>query len=138
MAGRIHKPAQPSTSGVVTQLHDPTRSELTDRQRAILSMIRETTAQRGYPPSVREIGESVGLTSPSSVAHQLKNLQRAGYLRIDPNRPRALVLAPDTNSNGDITLLHQDSPSTLGLAFESITITNSKLTILKVNIAEAT
>ena len=99
MAGRIHKPAQSSTPSVVTQLHDPTRSELTDRQRAILSMIRETTAQRGYPPSVREIGESVGLTSPSSVAHQLKNLQRAGYLRIDPNRPRALVLAPDTNSN---------------------------------------
>ena len=101
MAGRIHKPAQSSTPSVVTQLHDPTRSELTDRQRAILSMIRETTAQRGYPPSVREIGESVGLTSPSSVAHQLKNLQRAGYLRIDPNRPRALVLAPDTHSHMD-------------------------------------
>ena len=101
MAGRIHKPAQSSTPSVVTQLHDPTRSELTDRQRAILSMIRETTAQRGYPPSVREIGESVGLTNPSSVAHQLKNLQRAGYLRIDPNRPRALVLAPDTHSHMD-------------------------------------
>ena len=43
----------------------------------------------------------MGLTSPSSVAHQLKNLQRAGYLRIDPNRPRALVLAPDTHSHMD-------------------------------------
>ncbi len=96
MAGRIQKPKDSGTSSAVTQLRDPARSELSDRQRAILDMIRETTQERGYPPSVREIGESVGLTSPSSVAHQLKNLQRAGYLRIDPNRPRALVLSPDT------------------------------------------
>jgi len=103
MAGRIQKPKDPVTlppqalaDSVVTQLHDPSRSELSPRQRAILDMIRETTLERGYPPSVREIGESVGLTSPSSVAHQLKNLQRAGYLRIDPNRPRALVLSPET------------------------------------------
>ncbi len=97
MAGRIQKPKDSGTSSAVIQLRDPARSELSDRQRAILDMIRETTQERGYPPSVREIGESVGLTSPSSVAHQLKNLQRAGYLRIDPNRPRALVLSPDTN-----------------------------------------
>ncbi len=96
MAGRIQKPKDSGTSSAVTQLRDPARSELSDRQRAILDMIRETTQERGYPPSVREIGESVGLTSPSSVAHQLKNLQRAGYLRIDPNRPRALVLSPTT------------------------------------------
>ena len=64
-------------------------------------MIRVTTKERGYPPSVREIGDSVGLNSPSSVAHQLKNLQRSGYLRIDPNRPRALVLAPETTDHDD-------------------------------------
>jgi repressor LexA len=87
---------QADADSVVTQLHDPSRSELSSRQLAILDMIRETTLERGYPPSVREIGESVGLTSPSSVAHQLKNLQKAGYLRIDPNRPRALVLSPES------------------------------------------
>ena len=68
-------------------------SGLTPRQRAILDVIRTTVDQRGYPPSVREIGEGVGLTSPSSVAHQLTALERMGYLRRDPNRPRALVVA---------------------------------------------
>jgi repressor LexA len=86
---------------VIRHLRDPARSELTERQRAILNMIRVTTQERGYPPSVREIGDSVGLNSPSSVAHQLKNLQRAGYLRIDPNRPRALVLARETTDHDD-------------------------------------
>jgi repressor LexA len=68
-------------------------SGLTPRQRAILTVIRETVESRGYPPSVREIGEGVGLTSPSSVAHQLTTLERMGFLRRDPNRPRALVVA---------------------------------------------
>jgi repressor LexA len=79
----------------VTELPDGPADEsgLTARQRAILNMIRETVEQRGYPPSVREIGEGVGLTSPSSVAHQLTTLERMGYLRRDPNRPRALVVA---------------------------------------------
>ena len=66
---------------------------LTPRQRAILTVIRESVDERGYPPSVREIGQGVGLTSPSSVAHQLGVLERMGYLRRDPNRPRALVVA---------------------------------------------
>ena len=99
MAGRIQKPKDSRPGSVVTQLHDPARNGLSDRQRAILDMVRDTTLERGYPPSVREIGESVGLNSPSSVAHQLKNLQKAGYLRIDPNRPRALVLSPDTTEH---------------------------------------
>lgn len=68
-------------------------SGLTPRQRAILDVIRSCVEDRGYPPSVREIGEGVGLTSPSSVAHQLTTLERLGYLRRDPNRPRALVVA---------------------------------------------
>jgi repressor LexA len=79
----------------VTELPDGPADEtgLTARQRAILAMIRDTVETRGYPPSVREIGEGVGLTSPSSVAHQLGTLERMGYLRRDPNRPRALVVA---------------------------------------------
>jgi len=70
---------------------------LTVRQRRVLEVIRNSVDRRGYPPSLREIGESVGLTSPSSVAHQLSSLERKGYLRRDPNRPRAIeVVSPDT------------------------------------------
>jgi repressor LexA len=63
---------------------------LTQRQRRVLEVIRDSIDRRGYPPSVREIGEAVGLSSASSVAHQLSVLQRKGWLRRDPNRPRAL------------------------------------------------
>jgi repressor LexA len=69
---------------------------LTPRQRRVLEVIRASVESRGYPPSVREIGEAVGLNSPSSVAHQLKVLEAKGHLRRDPNRPRAMeVLDPD-------------------------------------------
>ncbi|WNB87555.1 transcriptional repressor LexA [Cellulomonas sp. ATA003] len=69
---------------------------LTPRQRLVLDTIRSSVEQRGYPPSMREIGEVVGLTSPSSVKHQLTALERKGYLRRDPNRPRAIeVVQPD-------------------------------------------
>jgi repressor LexA len=71
-------------------------SGLTPRQRRVLEVIREAVSARGYPPSVREIGEAVGLTSSSSVAHQLKTLQAKGYLRRDPNRPRAVEVLPPT------------------------------------------
>jgi repressor LexA len=63
---------------------------LTQRQRRVLEVIRDSIERRGYPPSVREIGEAVGLSSASSVAHQLTVLQKKGWLRRDPNRPRAL------------------------------------------------
>ena len=63
---------------------------LTARQQRVLEVIRDTVERRGYPPSVREIGEAVGLTSTSSVSHQLAALQRKGYLRRDPHRPRAV------------------------------------------------
>ncbi len=73
---------------------------LTARQRLVLETIRAAVERRGYPPSMREIGEAVGLTSPSSVAHQLVTLERKGYLRRDPNRPRAIeVITP-----GDLPL----------------------------------
>ncbi|ART70844.1 repressor LexA [Mycobacterium dioxanotrophicus] len=65
-------------------------SSLTERQRTILEVIRASVTSRGYPPSIREIGDAVGLTSTSSVAHQLRTLERKGYLRRDPNRPRAV------------------------------------------------
>ena len=75
---------------------------LTLRQRRILEMIKETVERRGYPPSIREMGDAVGLASSSSVAHQLKMLEAKGFLRRDPNRPRALeVLLPsETRSAG--------------------------------------
>ncbi len=63
---------------------------LTARQRRVLEVIRSWVETRGYPPSLREIGQAVGLTSPSSVSHQLAALERKGFLRKDPNRPRAI------------------------------------------------
>ena len=70
---------------------------LTTRQRRVLEVIRNSVDRRGYPPSLREIGEAVGLASPSSVSHQLSALERKGFLRKDPNRPRAIeVLSPDS------------------------------------------
>jgi repressor LexA len=72
-----------------TRLH-AVDSTLTERQRTILEVIRASVSTRGYPPSIREIGDAVGLTSTSSVAHQLRTLERKGYLRRDANRPRAV------------------------------------------------
>ncbi|HEX5535252.1 MAG TPA: transcriptional repressor LexA [Actinomycetales bacterium] len=78
---------------------------LTARQRRVLEFITDSVQRRGYPPSMREIGEAVGLTSPSSVSHQLGALQRKGFLRRDPNRPRAIeVVSPatvDETGSGD-------------------------------------
>jgi len=86
------RPARPDAR--VHQLPDgPLGGDgLTARQRLVLDTIRTLVERRGYPPSMREIGEAVGLTSPSSVSHQLETLQRKGYLRRDPNRPRAIEL----------------------------------------------
>jgi len=68
----------------------PDATGLTPRQRRVLEVIRDSVERRGYPPSMREIGEAVGLTSTSSVAHQLTALERKGFLRRDANRPRAV------------------------------------------------
>ena len=75
---------------------------LTPRQQRVLTVIRESLVARGYPPSMREIGEKVGLTSSSSVAHQLRTLEEKGYIKRDPNRPRALsvALAEDVDETG--------------------------------------
>jgi repressor LexA len=87
-----------SGKGSVAEIPDgpPDESGLTPRQRRVLDEIRSSVERRGYPPSMREIGEAVGLTSSSSVSHQLATLERKGFLRRDPNRPRAIeVRHPD-------------------------------------------
>ncbi len=68
---------------------------LTGRQQEIWEFLAEYVGKHGYPPTVREIGESVGLASPSTVHAHLANLERAGYLRRDPTKPRALELLRD-------------------------------------------
>jgi repressor LexA len=71
------------------------RKSLSDKQRAILEAIQRSVTTRGYPPSMREIGDAVGLSSLSSVTHQLGQLELSGYLRRDPNRPRAIEILID-------------------------------------------
>ena len=63
---------------------------LTMRQRLLLEVIKRSVEEKGYPPSMREVAKMSGLSSPSSVAHQLHQLEAKGYIRRDPNRPRAL------------------------------------------------
>lgn len=72
--------------------------ELSERQRSILEFIETQMRERGYPPSVREIGAEVGLTSPSSVHAHLATLQRYGYLERDPSKPRAIKVSWDSTS----------------------------------------
>jgi repressor LexA len=85
-----------AVTSVATGLPEVVTQDLTARQRRILDFIRSWVERHGYPPSVREIGEAVGLVSPSSVAYQLKELEKKGYLRRDPNRPRAVDVRPPT------------------------------------------
>lgn len=78
-------------TGEVAQLPDSIDSAgLTLRQRRILEVIADMIDKRGYPPSIREVGEAAGLASPSSVAHQMRALEAKGLIRRDPNRPRAM------------------------------------------------
>jgi repressor LexA len=95
---------------------------LTARQKHVLTTLKESIEERGYPPSIREIGEAVGLTSSSSVAHQLQALEKKGFIKRDPRRPRALevflpeilaarrsISAPD-ESDQDITDIGHSHP----------------------------
>jgi len=104
--GRMTRPTGPSTgsktgstsSSGVRELPDgpPDATGLTPRQQRILAHLRDCIEKRGYPPSMREIGSAVGLTSTSSVAHQLKVLEQKGFIKRDPHRPRALeVFLPE-------------------------------------------
>ncbi|HEY0950621.1 transcriptional repressor LexA [Nocardioides sp.] len=92
------KTSKKSADPRVAELPDgpPDATGLTPRQQRVLAHIKDSLEQRGYPPSMREIGEAVGLTSSSSVAHQLKTLEEKGFLKRDPHRPRALqVVLPE-------------------------------------------
>ena len=77
------------------------RTSLSDKQLAILDVIQRSVSSRGYPPSMREIGDAVGLSSLSSVTHQLGQLELSGYLRRDPNRPRAMEVLIDLPGSTD-------------------------------------
>jgi repressor LexA len=93
-----------SSGGTFRELPDgpPDETGLTPRQRRVLQVIRHSVDERGYPPSMREIGDAVGLASSSSVAHQLRTLEAKGFLRRDVNRPRAVeVLLPEPGQYDD-------------------------------------
>jgi repressor LexA len=88
---------------------------LTWRQRKVLQVIRDSVEKRGYPPSMREIGEAVGLTSTSSVAYQLSTLQRKGYLHRDVGRPRTM----EVRLPGHSAARPEHSPSSNSAAAEA-------------------
>ena len=89
------------------------RKGLSAKQLAVLDAIRQSVTSRGYPPSMREIGDAVGLASLSSVTHQLNQLELSGYLRRDPNRPRALEILIDTPRPESVTAT-SDTPTLIG------------------------
>lgn len=99
---------------------------LSERQQQVLDYIRDTVNGRGYPPSVREIGEAVGLNSPSTVHSHLNSLVKAGVIRKDPSKPRALVVLDEqapTIADGrvrDIPLLGRIAAGTPILAAEQV------------------
>src|SRR6201986_40058 len=105
--GRKPKGSVPVVVPETPDKPDP-KHVLTWRQRKVLQVIRESVQQRGYPPSMREIGEAVGLTSTSSVSYQLSTLQRKGYLHRDVGRPRTVevrlpghpAVRPEQAANG--------------------------------------
>jgi repressor LexA len=92
------------------------RKSLSEKQLAILDVIQRSVGQRGYPPSMREIGDAVGLASLSSVTHQLNQLELSGYLRRDPNRPRAMEVLIDmpTPEGGTEAPEFSDSTAPMG------------------------
>ena len=103
--------------GAVSAFPDPPTeaANLTPRQRKVLEVIRDWVERFGYPPSVREIGDAVGLTSTSSVHHQLRTLERKGYLRRDPHRTRAVdVRGPDDPVADEATTRPTSALDTVG------------------------
>ena len=77
-------------------------TQLSGKKRQILDFIESCLRDRGYPPSVREIGEAVGLTSSSTVHAHLASLQQLGYLRRDPTKPRAIEVRYDAQSGAAV------------------------------------
>src|SRR5213594_2779892 len=98
-------------------------TDLTPRQRRIVDFIADTVRDRGYPPTVREIGEAVGLTSSSSVHSQLANLERRGLLTKDPTKPRAIGLSgpgPGTDRGVQVPLVGRIAAGAPVLAVENV------------------
>ena len=95
-------------------------SDITPRQQRILDVIGQTVRERGYPPTVREIGEAVGLTSSSSVHAQLANLERMGLLTKDPTKPRAMALAEPKAYAVAVPLLGRIAAGAPTLAVENV------------------
>ena len=100
---------------------------LTERQQQVLDHIKQTVNDRGYPPSVREIGEAVGLSSPSTVHSHLNSLVEAGMITKDPSKPRAIMITDDTKGSTandrrtrDIPLLGRIAAGTPILAAEQV------------------
>ena len=101
---------------------------LSERQQQVLEYIRDTTIDRGYPPSVREIGEAIGLSSPSSVHAHLSTLVEEGYLMRDPSKPRAIVVVDQSRPSEpvrsdrlrDVPLLGRIAAGTPILAAEHV------------------
>jgi len=85
------------------------RTTLSSKQQAILEFVQRSVSARGYPPSMREIGDAVGLASLSSVSYQLDQLELSGYLRRDPNRPRAMEVLIDLPATAE-----SDAPPSVG------------------------
>ena len=85
-----------------------------ERKQEIVDFIRKSLAERGYPPSLREIGEAVGLSSPSSVKFQLDSLERAGVIRRDPRRPRAMEVVDQPGRDASSAPAEPASISFLG------------------------
>ena len=103
------KPGRPKVVEITAPDGLPDADGLTVRQRIVLDMIRTAVETRGYPPSMREIGEAVGLTSPSSVAYQLNALEKKGYLRRDARLPRAMEIVEPSEVH-DITGIGDSMP----------------------------
>ena len=99
LTDRTGQPGQTSQTREVPEMPDVT---LTARQREILEYIDESMRNRGYPPSVREIGTAVGLTSPSTVHNHLNTLQRLGFIRRNPTKPRAIEVRFDPLSGAPV------------------------------------
>lgn len=113
MTDQVDNPGGESTVGPVSvKPKTRRRKSLSDKQVAILEAIQQSVASRGYPPSMREIGDAVGLASLSSVTHQLNQLELSGYLRRDPNRPRALEVLIDLPRSESSTV--SDNPTPVG------------------------
>ena len=89
---------------------------LTKRQIAILDFIIQQIRLKGYPPSVREIGEAVGLQSSSTVHSHLTQLEQKGYIKRDPTKPRAIMILKDTSGDEDF----YTTPSTEANTFEEM------------------